>query len=57
MKATQLLLADLPRQWVRSRVAGYENVNDAERLSPDPTWLLGSEKIRGEWLPYASAQR
>ena len=38
--------ADLLRQSVYSRVAGYEDVNDAERLSHDPTFrLIGSEKI------------
>jgi predicted ribosome quality control (RQC) complex YloA/Tae2 family protein len=45
-KNTQLPLADLLRQSVYSRIAGYENVNDAERLSQDPTFrLIGSEKI------------
>ena len=45
-KNTQLPLADLLRQSVYSRLAGYEDVNDAERLSPDPTFrLIGSEKI------------
>jgi hypothetical protein len=30
-----------------SRLAGYEDVNDAERLSQDPTFqLIGSDKIR-----------
>jgi hypothetical protein len=43
---TQLPLADLLRQSVYSRIAGYEDVNDAERLSQDPTFrLVGSEKI------------
>ena len=43
---TQLPLADLLRQSVFSRMAGYEDVNDAERLSQDPTFrLIGSEKI------------
>jgi hypothetical protein len=33
------------RQSVYSRIAGYEDVNDAERLSQDPTFrLIGSEK-------------
>jgi Transposase DDE domain group 1 len=42
---TQLPLADLLRQSVYSRIAGYEDVNDAERLSQDPTFrLIGSEK-------------
>jgi hypothetical protein len=41
-----LPLADLLRQSVYSRLAGYEDVNDAERLSQDPTFrLIGSEKI------------
>lgn len=43
---TQLPLADLLRQSVYSRIAGCEDVNDAERLSQDPTFrLIGSEKI------------
>jgi DDE family transposase len=38
--------ADLLRQSVYSRLAGYEDVNDAERLSHDPTFrLIGSEKL------------
>ena len=45
-KNTQLPLADLLRQSVYSRIAGYGDVNDAERLSQDPTFrLIGSEKI------------
>jgi hypothetical protein len=46
VKNTQLPLADLLRQSLYSRMAGYEDVNDAERLCQDPTFLLvGSEKI------------
>ena len=51
---TQLPLADLLRQSVYSRLAGYEDLNDAERLSQEPTFrLIGSEKIwdRGAALP------
>ena len=45
-KNTQLPLADLLRQSVYSRMAGYEGVNDAERLTHDPTFrLIGSERI------------
>ena len=45
-KNMQLPLADLLRQSVYSRLAGYEDMNDAEQLSPDPTFrLIGSEKI------------
>jgi len=45
-KNTQFPLTDLFRQSVYSRLAGYEDVNDAERLSQDPTFrLIGSEKI------------
>jgi hypothetical protein len=45
-KNTQLPLADLLRQSIYSRLAGYEDLNDAERLSQDPTFrLIGSEKI------------
>ena len=43
---TKFALADLVRQSVYSRLAGYEDVNDAERVSQDPTFrLIGSEKI------------
>jgi len=46
VKNTRLPFADLLRQSVCSRLAGYEDVNDAERLSQDPTSrLIGSEKI------------
>ncbi len=44
-KNTQLPLTDLLRQSIYSRLAGYEDVNDAERLSQDPAFrLIGSEK-------------
>ena len=44
-KNTQLPLADLLRQSVYSRIAGYADVNDAERLAQDPAFrLIGSEK-------------
>jgi len=43
---TQFPLADLLRQSIYGRLAGYEDMNDAERLSHDPTFrLIGSEKI------------
>jgi hypothetical protein len=49
-KNTQLPLADLLRQSVYSRLAGYEDVNDAARVSQDPTFrLIGSEKIWEPW--------
>ena len=45
-KNPRLPLADLLRQSVSSRRAGYADVNDAERLSQDPPFRrLGSEKI------------
>ena len=45
-KNTQFALANLLWQSVYSRLAGYADVNDAERLSQDPTFrLIGSEKI------------
>src|SRR6266496_4925710 len=45
-KNTQFPFADLLRQSVYSRLAGYEDLNDAERLSQDPTFrLIGSEKV------------
>jgi hypothetical protein len=45
-KNIQLPLTDLLRQSIYSRLAGYEDVNDAERLSQDPAFrLIGSRKI------------
>ncbi len=45
-KNIQLPLADLLRQSIYSRLAGYEDVNDAARLAQDPTFrLIGSRKI------------
>ena len=40
---TQFRLPDLLRQSIYSRLAGYEDLNDAQRLSTDPTFrLIGS---------------
>ena len=53
-KNTQLPLPDLLRQSIYSLLAGYEDLNDAERLSQDATFrLIGSEKFwdRGAALP------
>jgi Transposase DDE domain group 1 len=45
-KNVQLPLSDLLRQSIYSRLAGYEDVNDAARLAQDPTFrLIGSRKI------------
>ncbi len=42
----QFTLADLLRQSVYSRLAGYEDLNDAERLAADPTIrLISSQRI------------
>jgi len=46
-KNNQLHLVDLFRQSVNSRIAGYQDVTGAERLSQDPAFrLIGSGKIR-----------
>ncbi len=43
---TQFPLADLLRQSVYSRLAGYEDLNDAARLSADPTFrVIGSQQV------------
>jgi hypothetical protein len=45
-KNTKFALADLLRQSFYSWLAGYEDLNDAARLSADPTSrLMGSEKV------------
>jgi hypothetical protein len=45
-KNTQFPFADLLRQSVYGRLAGYEDLNDAEHLSHDPTFrLIGSGKL------------
>ena len=42
---TQFPLCDLLRQSIYGRLAGYEDLNDAARLSTDPTFrLIGSPK-------------
>src|SRR6202007_1406671 len=51
----QFTLADLLRQPVYSRLAGYEDLNDAERLAVDPTFrLISSPRIwdRGAGLTW-----
>jgi hypothetical protein len=40
----QFTLTDLLRQSVYSRLAGYEDLNDAERLAADPTFRLISSQ-------------
>src|SRR6202022_1950914 len=43
----QFPLPDLFRQSIYSRLAGYEDTNDAERLAEDPTFrMLASRKRR-----------
>jgi hypothetical protein len=56
-KNAQLGFADLPRQSVYSRLAGYEDLNDAERLSQDPTFRLISSDVRREPSDAAPVQK
>src|SRR2546428_4346085 len=47
----QFPVADLVRQSIYSRLAGYEDTNDAERLAQDPTFrMLASRERRGAHL-------
>jgi hypothetical protein len=48
-KNRQHLLVGLLRQSVFGRLAGYEDVNDAERLCHDPAmrWVVGGRAIKG----------
>jgi hypothetical protein len=50
-KNTQFPFADLLRQSIYSRLAGYEDLNDAERLSQDPTFRLMGSKGSGIGAP------
>jgi hypothetical protein len=57
---SQLPLPDLLRQSIYRRLAGYEDLNDAERLSQDPTpppeealsslWARAAELVRQHGL-------
>ena len=49
-------LADLLRQSVYSRLAGYENLNDAVRVSADPTFRCRSISVR-PWRPECKTAR
>jgi hypothetical protein len=40
-------LAGLFRQSVFGRLAGYEDVNDAERLNPAMRWIVGGDAAHG----------
>src|SRR5262245_26346385 len=44
----QFPLADLFRQSIYSRLAGYEDTNDAERLAADPTFRMLASRERRE---------
>jgi Transposase DDE domain group 1 len=46
-KNTLLPLPDLLRQSIYSRLAGYEDLNDAERLSHDPTFRFMGSRVAG----------
>jgi len=55
-KNIHLPLTDLVRHSVCSRLAEYEHVNDAERLSQDPAFrLIGSSKIWERGVPVRRA--
>ena len=45
---SQFLLPDLFRQSIYSRLAGYEDTNDAERLAEDPTFRMLASRERTE---------
>jgi Transposase DDE domain group 1 len=44
-------LVGMLRQSVFGRLAGYEDVNDAERLRHDPAmrWIVGEKAVFGSW--------
>src|SRR2546425_12761647 len=44
----QFPLPDLFRQSIYSRLAGYEDINDAERLAEDPTFRMLASRERRE---------
>jgi hypothetical protein len=44
----QFPLPDLVRQSIYSRLAGYEDTNDAERLAEDPTFRMLASRERRE---------
>jgi hypothetical protein len=52
-------LADLFRQAIYSRLAGYEDTNDAERLAEDPTFrmLAWRERAGDERRAHLNAPR
>jgi hypothetical protein len=50
---TQFPLTDLLRQSIYSRLAGYEDLNDAARLSSDPTFRLIGSPTRSVRSPRA----
>ena len=45
---SQFPLPDLFRQSIYSRLAGYEDTNDAERLAEDPAFRMLASRERGE---------
>lgn len=52
----QFPLADLFRQSIYSRLAGYEDTNDAERLAEDPTFRMLASRT-GETRALRSLRR
>lgn len=52
----QFPLSDLFRQSIYSRLAGYEDTNDAERLAEDPTFRMLASRERRQGHPLTHSE-